>query len=87
MKRYDFGVWGEALECLDLAQVVHLIYVVEVRLHALDGHVLVRLGRLRLEHLRERSFSLLADQPILCQQTPSKITATLIHHFKGFYKF
>ena len=81
MQRNYVGVRREPLQGLDLAQIVdlhtrvstagretdetYLVDVVEVRLHALDGHVLVRLGRLGLEHLGERALALFADQPVL----------------------
>ena len=53
--------------------ITYLINVVEVRFHAFDGDILVRLGRLGLEHLRERSFSLLADESVLCEQAQATI--------------
>lgn len=49
----------EAAEGLDLPEVVDLLDVVEVVLHALDGHVLPRLYALGLQNLREGSFAFL----------------------------
>lgn len=42
-----------------------LLNVVEVRFHALDSDVLVALDALGLQHLREGTLALLADQSIL----------------------
>ena len=55
----DLGVGTEAAECLDLPEVVDLLDVVEVVLHALDGHVLARLYALGLQDLGKCSLALL----------------------------
>lgn len=55
----DLGVGTEPAEGLDLSEVVDLLDVVEVVLHALDGHILPRLYALGLQNLREGSFAFL----------------------------
>ena len=44
---------------------MHLVDRVEVVFHALDGNVLASLDALRLEHLREGTLSLFANEPVL----------------------
>ena len=56
----------EASQCLNLAQVVHLIEAVEVVLHALDRHVLGILDALCLQNFGERPLPFLRNQTVLC---------------------
>jgi hypothetical protein len=44
-------MWTQSSERLDFPQVVHLLYCVEVILHALDSYVLSCLNALSFEHL------------------------------------
>ena len=44
---------------------IYLLYIVEVALHALDGHLLSTLDRLGFEHLREGALTQLSYQSVL----------------------
>jgi len=72
----DVGVGRQSLQRLNLSQVVnlsrvvsiyrrYLVDVVEVGLHALDGHILPGLDGLRFKNFREGALALLAYQSIL----------------------
>jgi hypothetical protein len=50
MQSDDIRVRRQTFQCLYLTQIIDLVDVVEVSLHALDCNVLVRLGRLGLKH-------------------------------------
>ncbi len=62
------GGRAEATQRRDLAEVVDLVYGVEVVLHALDGDVLARLDALGLEHFGEGALADLRNQPVLCRR-------------------
>ena len=61
----DVLVRGEDVERLDLLQLLHLLQTVKLLLHALDRHRLPRLQRLRGEHHRKGTASLLVLQLVL----------------------
>ena len=66
--------WGESLfrawislkllTCQCLTIEIYLVDIIEVGLHALNGHILSGLDRLCLKDLRESTLALFADEPI-----------------------
>ncbi len=78
MESDDVWMGRESLERLYFSQIVNLAYainnsieltylvdVIEVSLHALDGHILACFDRLRLQHFRKGAFSFFANQSVL----------------------
>lgn len=58
-------MWTQPSQGLNFPQIVNLIDSIKVVLHALNGNIFGCLDGLSFKYLRESSFTLFGDKPVL----------------------